>query len=535
MKRPLFLLVYPEVPATYWSYKHALPFIGRRAVMPPLGLATIAAMVPDDYECQIVDMNVERLTDRRLAQADLVLVSAMIVQAGSMQRLISRCRNAGVPVAAGGPYATSCHSRIEGVDYFILGEAELTFPRFLADYAAGRPQPMYECDGRPDLETVPIPRLDLLKLKYYDTFPLQFSRGCPFDCEFCDIVHLFGHRPRVKGTEQFIAELDAVYASGFRGAVFIVDDNFIGNRRAVKDLLRALAVWQEKHRKPFHFSTEASIDLASDPELLDLMQAAKFSMVFVGIETPDAASLSQAGKHQNVRRDVVESVRMIQERGIEVTGGFIVGFDSDPPGIFDLQIQHIEELAIPTAMVGLLMALPNTRLYERLKTEGRLLSESSGNNTHDTVLNFRTAMDEETLRAGYLRVLETIYRPDRYFRRCLDVLERYPRQAGAARHERPIRLRELVGLGSSLVRQLFSSYRLDYVRYLWRAVRSRPDLIVSIITFSIVGHHYFTITRAILRRNRATVRSERRRTERLANARSRDTIESVVDGREAIG
>ncbi len=534
MNRPLFLLVYPEVPATYWSYKHALPFIGKRAVMPPLGLATIAAMVPEEYECRIIDLNVERLSDRLLACADLVLISAMIVQAKSMRRLISRCRTAGVPVAAGGPYATSCHDQIEGVDHFILGEAELTFPRFLADYAAGRPEPIYECTGRPDLETVPIPRVDLLKLKYYDTFPLQFSRGCPFDCEFCDIVHLFGHRARVKSTKQFIAELDAVYATGFRGSVFIVDDNFIGNRRAVKELLRAIAPWQAEHRKPFNFSTEASIDLAADPELLDLMQAAGFTMVFVGVETPDPGSLSLAGKHQNLRRDVVESVHLIQERGIEVTGGFIIGFDSDPPAIFDLQIEHIDELAIPTAMVGLLMALPNTRLAERLKAEGRLLGETTGNNTHDATLNFRPVMPAHELRAGYYRVLETIYRPDRYFRRCLDLLARYPRRAGTGLCERPIRMREIVGVVSSLIRQLFSSYGVHYFGYLRRAIRERPDLMVRIFTLAITGHHYFTITRSILRRNRRTAFAERRVAEGLVREQSRDRMESLIDRPEAI-
>ena len=528
MTRPLFLLIYPEVPATYWSYKHALPFIGKRAVMPPLGLATIAAMIPQEYECRIIDLNVERLPDGLLSRADLVLISAMIVQATSMRRLIDRCRRAGVAVAAGGPYPTSCHGDIPGVDHFILGEAEIAFPRFLDDFARGAALPLYRCDERPELGAVPVPRFDLLKLHLYDSIPLQFSRGCPFDCEFCDIVHLFGRKARTKAPEQFLAELDAAYATGFRGSLFIVDDNFIGNRRAVKALLQAIVGWQRRHGYPFHLSTEASVDLAADTELLDLMQAARFGMVFVGIETPDPESLDRMGKHQNLRADVATSVRLIQERGIEVTGGFIVGFDSDPPNIFDLQIRYIDELAIPTAMMGLLMALPNTRLYERLRREGRLIGASSGNNTHDGTLNFRTTMDPDVLRAGYYRMLQTIYEPRRYFARCLELLSRFPEQEDSGRLGRSIRLREILGLVSSLVRQVGSTYSLHYLRYMRRAVRARPDQIVRIVTFAIIGHHYFTITRAILRRNAAVERRNRHLAHRLARAESRDRMETLV-------
>ena len=538
MDRPLVLLVYPEVPDTYWSYKHALPFVGKRAVMPPLGLATIAAMVPDRYECRIVDLNVEPLADRLLGEASLVLISAMIVQANSMRRLVTRCQKAGVPVVAGGPYPTSCHERIDGVDHFVLGEGEVTFPRFLDDYAAGTPKPVYECEARPPLDTVPVPRFDLLRLPMYDSLPLQFSRGCPFDCEFCDIVHLFGRKARVKTTDQFVVELEAAYKTGFRGSVFIVDDNFIGNRRAVKELLRAVAVFQEKRGYPFQFSTEASIDLAADVELLDLMEAARFSMVFVGVETPDADSLSEAGKHQNLRRDVAESVRLIQSRGIEVTGGFIVGFDSDPKEIFDRQIAFIDELAIPTAMVGLLMALPNTRLYARLAREGRLLGESNGNNTHDATINFRTAMDPDELRAGYYRLLRTIYEPRRYFRRCLELLSRLPVRRPAESRERPIRLREIVGLLSSLARQLGSGYGVHYLAYMVRAARRRPDLIVRVFTLAILGHHYFTITRSILRKHRATVRAAARADERerrlLAIPALRGTMGTLMNEPETV-
>ena len=527
MPKPLFLFVYPEVPDTYWSYKHALSFVGKRALMPPLGVATVAAMVPDEYECTIVDLNIEKLPTKLIESATLVLVSAMIVQAESLQRVIDRCVLAGTPVAAGGPYITSCRSAIRGVDYAILGEAEQVFPEFLSDFAAGRARPVYSCEGRPQLSTTPVPRFDLLKLRYYQSVPLQFSRGCPFDCEFCDIVQLFGHRVRTKSPEQFITELDAVHATGFHGSVFIVDDNFIGNRKAVKELLRAIAAWQMENGRPYQLSTEASIDLASDPELLDLMVAAGFNMVFVGIETPEPESLAAVGKLQNLRRDVTESVRKIQERGIEVTGGFIIGFDSDTAEIFDLQIDFVQRLAVPTAMIGLLMALPNTKLYERLEREGRILSEASGNNTNNSALNFRTIMPREVLVEGYFRVLRTVYSPRQYFERCLAVLKTYPRADKSTQLRRPIRLRELSAFFNSVIRQTLSRYGIRYLSYLLRGLWRRPDLVVGIVTMAVQGNHYFTITRRMLRLHRSEQKAAaRERSGRRASVR--DRMEQLV-------
>jgi radical SAM superfamily enzyme YgiQ (UPF0313 family) len=525
MRKPLFLLVYPEVPDTYWSYKHALSFVGKKALMPPLGLATVAAMIPDKYECRIIDCNVEPLPQALIRQAELVLVSAMIVQADSLQRVIGRCRAAGVRIVAGGPYPTSCHEQISGVDYFVLGEAESVFPEFLADYERGMARRIYRCEKRPDLSAAPVPRLDLFKVDLYDTIPLQFSRGCPFDCEFCDIVHLYGHKPRTKSPAQFLREMDAAYATGFRGSLFIVDDNFIGNKRAAKELLRSVAEWQRVREYPFVLCTEASIDLAADDELLDLMVESGFSMVFIGIESPDRESLAAAGKWQNLQRDVGDGVRTIQERGIEVTGGFIIGFDSDPPSIFDLQIDYVQKLAIPTAMVGLLMALPNTRLHARLEKEGRLLSRANGNNTHHAELNFEPRMDRATLEAGYYRVLATIYSPRRYFARCLKVLSRYPHRRKAAGLRRPIKWREIVGFCSSLSRQLFSLYGLAYLGYMIRAMARRPDLSVAIVTMAVQGHHYFTITRSVLAERRRETAPHYRR---VSSTTGRGTIPQFV-------
>lgn len=305
---------------------------------------------------------------------------------------------------------------------------------------------------------------------------------------------------------KFIEELDAAYATGFTGSVFVVDDNFIGNKRAVKALLQTIIRWQEEHGRPFSFCTEASIDLAADDELLNLMAEAGFSMVFVGLESPDPESLAAAGKLQNLRLDVVASVKKIQARGIEVTGGFIIGFDSDTEEIFDLQIEFIRELAIPTAMVGLLMALPQTRLYERLKREGRILHESAGNNTHDGALNFVTRLPRELLVNGYERVLTTIYSPRVYFDRCLSVLERYPRHERVKQLVTRITGREIFGLIASLVRQILSPYGFFYLRYLALAFRRRPDLAVKIVTMAIQGHHYFVITRRLVERRRSAAR-----------------------------
>lgn len=525
-----FLLVYPRTPDTYWSYRYALPFIGKKALMPPLGLATIGAMIPAGHDLRVVDLNVEELDEDELREADLVLASAMIVQKRSLLDVIRRCRSAGTEVAVGGPYATNCPDELPDADYLVLGEGEVSFPEFLTDYFAGTPRRVYERTERPDITTSPVPRFDLLDMESYDTMPIQFSRGCPFNCEFCDIVQLFGHRPRTKTPEQFVREMDAAWATGFTGSLFVVDDNFIGNRRAVKALLGGVAEWQAAHGYPFNLSTEASIDLAEDPELLDAMVAAGFSMVFVGIETPVADSLESVGKKQNLRGDVAESVRRIQERGIEVTGGFIIGFDSDPPEIFDLQVEFIQELAIPTAMVGLLMALPRTQLYDRLEAEGRILSQANGNNTHATLLNFVPRLPADVLEAGYRRVLERVYDPKRYFDRCLELLRRYPRRPTVRTQSASVKLREITGFLHSLVRQAFSRYGLSYLRYLVLGIARRPRLIVRVVTLAVLGHHYFTMTRKTVRqsRERARARAEERPQRRTGREIGRTRMEPAA-------
>ncbi len=499
MRPKMITCVYPEFPETYWSFNNSLALVDRKGVMPPLGLATIAAMIPDRYECRIIDMNVEPLEDDAILESDLVLLSAMIVQRDSFEEVVARCNRLGVPVAAGGPFPTSLWSEIEGVDHFVLNEGEVTFPRFLADWEAGRPQPFYGDESRPDLSLAPVPRFELLRMNEYTTLPLQYSRGCPFDCEFCDIVQLFGRNPRTKSPEQFLREMDAAYATGFRGPLFIVDDNFIGNKREVKKLLRAIIPWQEERRFPFTLSTEASVNLAEDEELLDLMVRSGFSMVFVGIETPVEESLAGTNKQQNLRMDLLESVKTIQRKGIEVTGGFIVGFDTDPPEIFRLQEEFIRQLAIPTSMVGLLMALPGTKLYHRLDAEGRLVKRASGNNTHDLVMNFRPVLPPEFLTEGYLRLLSSIYEPETYFRRCLDLLRRFPARGERTRNKgaepvSPGRIGYLLGIFRRIAGTPDAGATF---RYLLKAFLLRPRYVVQIVTFAVQGHHFFTITRKL--------------------------------------
>jgi radical SAM superfamily enzyme YgiQ (UPF0313 family) len=490
------LLVHPEFPTTYWSFEHALPFVGKKASLPPLGLMTVAAMLPADYEARLVDLNVWPLALEDLLWADLVFISAMIVQKRSFDQITALCREYGKPVVAGGPYPISMFEQIEGVDHFVLDEAELTLPRFLKDLEEGRPQRVYRDQGKPDLSQTPVPRFDLIDVAAYDCMPLQYSRGCPYNCEFCDIIEMFGRVQRTKTPGQFLRELDAVLATGFQGGVFIVDDNFIGNRRKTRELLAAVAGWQKEHGHPFPLSTEASIDLAQDEELLDLMVQAGFVMVFVGIETPDEATLAFTQKAQNLKAGILASVRKIQERGIEVTGGFIVGFDTDTADIYQRQIDFIQEAGIPVAMVGLLNALPNTQLHKRLREEGRLLADTSGNNTHTLRLNFVPRRPEAEVVAGYKHVLATLYSPANYFRRCATLLRRQPSRSRSARQVNWTGIRALL---RSLIRQALSPYGWHYLRLLAGAALYRPSRFPDAVAHAIKGHHLFTITSEILK------------------------------------
>jgi radical SAM superfamily enzyme YgiQ (UPF0313 family) len=417
------LLVYPEFPDTFWSFRHAIKFERKRSAFPPLGLMTASALLPPAWERRLVDMNVEPLTDGHLRWADVVFVSAMIVQKQSLDEVARRVKALGKRLVVGGPYVTTNTSAVPEADHLVLGEAE-SFVDDLARVAVNGECPrVLRADGRPDLRRAPLPHFELARRGAYSAMAVQYSRGCPFNCEFCDIIEIYGRVPRTKTNEQMLAELDALKRAGWRGLVFVVDDNFIGNKKNVRRLLPELADWNERNRRPFSFVTEASVNLADDEPLLDAMRRANFRRVFLGIESPVEESLVEAQKTQNTRGDLLDSVRRIQSYGMEVMAGFIVGFDSDPEDVFERQIRFIRESAIPVAMVGLLTALPGTQLWRRLGLEGRLLQESTGNNT-DGSLNFIPRMDPARLVAGYQQILATVFSPSEFYARALETLER---------------------------------------------------------------------------------------------------------------
>jgi radical SAM superfamily enzyme YgiQ (UPF0313 family) len=480
------LLVYPEFPDTFWSFKHALRFIHKKTASPPLGLLTVAAMLPAEWEKRLVDLNVTKMTTKDLAWADYVFISAMIVQRDAARAVITRCKDAGVKVVAGGPLFTMEHEQFPKVDHFILNEAELTLPPFLADLANGCVQPLYSTTEFPDIHLTPAPLWHLANLKHYDTVSIQFSRGCPFSCDFCNITTLLGHRPRTKTASQILNELDNLYALGWRKSIFFVDDNFIGNKKQIKsEVLSALIEWR-KGKQAMPFSTEVSINLIDDPELVNLMTQAGFDTVFVGIETPNEDSLTECSKNQNQGRDLVESVKRLQRAGLQVQGGFIVGFDNDPPSIFQQQIDFIQKSGIVTAMVGLLQAPPGTRLYERMQEEGRLVNEMSGDNV-DGSTNIVPKMGLVPLREGYRKLLAHIYAPQFYYERMLTFLREY--------HPPEIRFhldpQHFLALWRSIYQLgIRGIERVHYWRLFFWTLFRRPRLFPLAITLAIMGFHF---------------------------------------------
>jgi radical SAM superfamily enzyme YgiQ (UPF0313 family) len=480
------LLIYPEFPDTFWSFKHALKFIRKKASLPPLGLLTVAAMLPEEWSKRLVDVNVRKLREKDLAWADVVLISAMIAQQDSAHELIGRCRAAGKTIVAGGPLFTLGHEQFSEVDHFVLNEAELTLPEFLHDFEHHAARRVYTSPGFPDLTKTPAPLWELADLRRYASMSVQFSRGCPFDCDFCNITAMFGHRPRTKTTAQILAELDGLLRAGWRGAVFFVDDNFIGNKRVLKeDLLPALIEWQ-KDKRGIPFFTEASINLSDDEELMRLMVEAGFNQVFVGIETPEEAGLAECNKRQNQKRDLVADVKRIQRAGLEVQGGFIVGFDSDTPAIFARQIDFIQKSGIVTAMVGLLQALPGTKLHQRLRGEGRLVGQTTGDNVDGTT-NFVPRMNREMLQEGYRNLMGYIYAPGPYYRRIRTFLREYQ----SPRFTRSLNWQCVMAFLQSTIRLgIFGRERFHYWGLLIWTFFRRPSHFPLAVTLSIYGYHF---------------------------------------------
>ncbi len=489
------LLVYPKYPDTFWSFKHALKFISKKALHPPLGLMTVAAMLPAEWQKRLVDMNTDSVKDRDLQWADCVFIGAMAVQRKSANELIARCKAAGIRIVAGGPLFTASPDEFPDVDHLVLDEAENSLPPFLDDMARGKAQRIYRSSGFPELDKTPTPLWNLIKMKRYFSMNLQYSRGCPFSCEFCDITTLYGNHTRTKGALQIVEELEALYKAGWRGSVFFVDDNFIGNKKRLKEhVLPAMVDWMKKRRHPFEFSTEASINLADDEPLMRQMIRAGFDSVFVGIETPDDKSLKECNKFQNTNRDLVASVKRIQEIGLRVRAGFIVGFDNDSPDIFDRQIKFVQESRIVTAMVGMLNAPDGSRLYQRLQKEGRLGKETTGDNT-DFTTNVVPLMGYEKLFDGYKRIINGIYSPRMYYERVKAFLKEYrPLEKRKSRfHFRSVRfnLRYLDAPFKTLVvLGIKDNARLYYWKLLLWSLLTRPRLLPMAIAYHVYGFHF---------------------------------------------
>ena len=486
MTRLKILLLYPEVPQTFWSLTHALKFFGKRAYSPPLGLLTVAAILPKEFERRLRDLNVEPLRDRDLAWADYVFLSAMDVQRESARRLIDRCHAANVKVVAGGPLFTNEPNRFPDVDHLLLNEAEVTLPQFLQDLASGGAKARYASAGFASLETSPLPAYELIDPGRYGALSLQYSRGCPYQCDFCNVTTLFGRQPRIKTTAQILAELDQIYRRGWRGKIYFVDDNLMCHKPHLKnELLPAIIGWK-KGKRGISFHTQITLNLADDQALADLLYEAGFDWIFVGIETPDDANLNECGKKQNLHRDLPAQIRRLQQSGLQVQGGFIIGFDHDSPDIFRQQFDLIQDNGIVMAMVGLLQAPRGTELYARLEREGRLLGEMTGDNIIDET-NFVTRMDREFLRNNYRSLVRSLYEPRHYYDRVRNFLANYKEPKEGP----PLSLEGLLGLirclfWLGLVRQ----GRGHFWRVLLWTLRHKRQSVQNFLGLAILGYHF---------------------------------------------
>ena len=486
------LLIYPECPDSFWSFKHALKFISKKAAVPPLGLITVSAMLPAAWEKKLVDLNITSLRPKDIEWADYVFISAMYIQKQSVNKIITECIKHNKKIVAGGPLFTQEYVNYPQVDHFILNEAEITMPQFLDDLYEGRPQRVYKTDEYADLSDSPVPDFHLLSIKDYAFMNIQVTRGCPFDCNFCEITSLFGHKVRMKSIAQIIRELDVLYHKiKWRGSVSIVDDNFIGKKNTVKyKLLPAMIEWMKSHKYPFSFNIETSINLADDEELMSLLVQAGINSTFVGIETPEEESLKNCNKIQNKNRDLLQSVKKIQKAGLQVSGGFIVGFDTDTSSVFQRQIDFIQKSGIVSAMVGLLNAPKNTRLYDQLKKENRLTTEATGNNT-DLSMNFIPKMDYNELLEGYNKIIRNIYATKPYYKRLRRMLLNYKR----------IYIRQ-TKIDFTLVKALFKTFfiigflnkgRSEYWKLIIWTIFHRPGSLIDAIMYVVYGYHFQTV------------------------------------------
>ena len=486
------LMIYPSYPETFWSYKYVLKFVAKKASLPPLGLLTVAALLPAEWEKRLIDLSAgDCLTEQDIKWADYVFIGAMSIQRKSVTDLIGQCKRIGAIIVAGGPLFTAAYQDFPQVDYLVLNEAEVTLPLFLADLHRGNLKRIYASKEKADLEHSPVPAWELIKdLKQYNSLCMQYSRGCPFDCDFCDVTMLFGHKIRTKSKYQLLKELDKIYQLGWREGVFMVDDNFIAHKSKLKkEILPALISWNKEKGHCFSFSTQASINIADEEELMNMMVEAGFDSVFIGIETPHEESLEECHKNQNRHRNLINAVHKVQQSGLQVTGGFIVGFDHDPPSIFDEMINFIQKSGIVTAMVGLLNAPVGTKLYQRLIKEKRFLRIPSGSNT-DFTINFIPKMDYHELLKGYQKILHTIYSPNYYYNRVLSLIKSLNTKKFKIRINR-LRWIYLAAFFKSV---WYLGIKERGRKYYWKmffwTLFHRPKLFPAAITYAITGFHF---------------------------------------------
>jgi radical SAM superfamily enzyme YgiQ (UPF0313 family) len=487
------LLLYPRFPETFWGFKYALPFVRKKAAFPPLGLLTVAAQLPKEWEKRLVDLNIQNLKEKDLKWPDFIFISAMAIQKESVREIIDSAEKLGKKIVAGGPLFTTDYEEFSGgIDHFILGEAENSLPLFLEDLKNDSLKKIYKANQWPDIAKTPIPLWELINIEKYASMNIQYSRGCPFNCEFCDIVFLNGRKPRTKDKSQILKELDALYDRGWRDSVFFVDDNFIGNRMKLKEeILPAIIEWMEKRKHPFVFNTQSSINIADDKELMKLMSMAGFNTVFVGIESPNEESLKECGKLHNTKRNLLESVKTIQNHGLSVSGGFIIGFDKDSPTIFDQMYLFIQKSGIVSAMVGLLQAGSKTRLWDRLKKEKRLIDLPTGSNT-DCTINFIPKMNMDSLIAGYRRIIGRLYSPKNYHQRMINFLKEY---RSKNERRRKLNFSNLFAfLKSVWILGVREKERVYYWRILFRTLFMNPKLFPLVIDMAIKGYHFRKIS-----------------------------------------
>jgi radical SAM superfamily enzyme YgiQ (UPF0313 family) len=483
------LMIYPQYPDTYWSFKHALKFISKKAAVPPLGLITVSAMLPENWQKKLVDLNIEALDNRDLEWADYIFLSGMYVQKPSVNEVLKRCRNYSAKIIAGGPLFTQEYNNYPLIDHFILNEAEITLPMFLTDLEAGNKlKRVYNTENYADMALTPVPDYHLLQLKAYAFMNIQVSRGCPFACDFCEITALLGHKVRMKSKEQVINELETLYKLRWRGPVAVVDDNFIGAKKTVKgELLPAMIDWMKLRKHPFKFNAQTSINLADDQQLLKMMRNAGFTSTFIGIETPVEESLQSCHKVQNENRDLLDNVRQIQKAGLQVSGGFIVGFDSDTSSVFQRQVDFIQKSGIVSAMVGLLNAPKNTRLYKQMEEENRLTVDATGSNT-DFTMNFIPKMNNQELLRGYQHIIDSIYKEKPYYQRIRELL----------RHYEPVKIGKS-DFDFARIKAFFKSIfiigvvnrgRFEYWKFILWTLFKKPNLFIDAVTFAVYGYHY---------------------------------------------